>query len=97
MDTVQYLGLGINLCPSVQQESYHDHVPPPGCDVQRCDAILERITEEKSSKTRKRPVEGLVTILCVSDARAEGNRHTLGVKLTLAPLLSNSCATLRFS
>lgn len=40
-----HLGLGINLSPSVKQEPDHDHIPPPGCNVQRCDTILQRETE----------------------------------------------------
>lgn len=40
-----HLGLGINLSSSVQQEPNHDHIPPPGCNVQRSDTVLHRKTE----------------------------------------------------
>ena len=37
-----HLGLGINLGSSVQQKPNHDHIPPPGCNVQRSDTVLHR-------------------------------------------------------
>lgn len=40
-----HLGLGINLSSSVQQEPNHDHIPPPGCNVQRSDTVLHRKTD----------------------------------------------------
>lgn len=42
---VLHLGFGIYLGPSVQQQSDHDHIPPPGCNVQWSDTILQRKTD----------------------------------------------------
>lgn len=40
-----HLGLGINLSSSLQQEPNHDHIPPPGRNMQRSDTVLHRKTD----------------------------------------------------
>lgn len=50
-----HLGLGIDLCPSVQQESDHDHIPPPGRNVQRSDAVLQKDADSLRQACKIRP------------------------------------------
>lgn len=38
---VKDLGLGVDLSPSVQQQTHHDHVATSGGDVQGSDAVLQ--------------------------------------------------------
>lgn len=47
-ERLRYLSFSINLCTSVQQQSDHHHIAPPGGYVKGRDAILEEQAQETS-------------------------------------------------